>query len=303
VDRCPERFDRALIAVALLSGLAPIAAVLDRPHGLLEAPRLGSDGEIVYSDVLAGGFFALAPDGFVAALVPKRRGIGGAVAHADGGWVISGRSLLHVSPDGSQRELLGDGATAGLDGEALCGFNDLGATPDGDLLAGVLRYRPLAGEPERNGQLVRIDAHGHVDVLTDEVIWPNGIGVAPDGDTIYISDYARASVLALDRRGGAVREFCRSPRGSADGLAVDADGGVWFALGEGGGLARFGADGRLDEIVELPAQFVSSLCFCGADMRDVLITTADNQIRPQLGGALFRARSAVAGLALRPVAV
>jgi len=98
--------------MTLLSDVTTIAAVLDRPHGLLEAPRFGHDGEVVYSDVIAGGLWACAPDGVVRELVPKRRGIGGAVAHADGGWVISGRSIVHVLADGSQRELLDGDADA-----------------------------------------------------------------------------------------------------------------------------------------------------------------------------------------------
>ncbi len=287
--------------MTLLFDVAPVAGVLNRPHGLLEAPRLGPDGEMVYSDVIAGGLWACPAEGAPKELLPKRRGIGGAVAHADGGWVISGRSLLHILPEGAQRELLGEAQLTQLHGETIRGFNDLGATLQGDLLAGVLRYRPLSGEPERNGALVRVGAGGDVEVLTDQVIWPNGIGVAPDGRTIYISDYARACVLALVPDRGRVREFCRVPRGSADGLALDAAGGVWVALGQGGGVARFLPDGRLDEIAELPAQFVSSLSFGGPDMRDVLLTTADNPIRPELGGMLLRARSGLTGLPMSPV--
>jgi sugar lactone lactonase YvrE len=289
--------------MTLLFDVTPVAATLNRPHGLLEAPRFGADGEMVYSDVLAGGLWACRAEGEPRELLPKRRGIGGAVAHHDGGWVISGRSLLHLWPDGAQRELLDEAQLELLDGATICGFNDLGATPEGELLAGVLRYRPLAGEPERNGALWRIGAGGDLRVLTDQVIWPNGIGVSPDGRTIYLSDYAGRSVLALASEGGGTHEFCRAPRGSADGLAIDASGGVWVALGQGGGVARFLPDGALDEIVELPAQFVSSLCFGGHEMRDVLLTTADNPFRPELGGILLRGRSELAGLALRPVTV
>ena len=166
------------------------------------------------------------------------------------------------------------------------------------LLAGVLRYRPLAGEDPRPGQLLAVGADGDVEVLTEDVVWPNGIGVSPDGRTIYLSDYERAAVLAVPREGGVANAFCRSPRGSADGLALDRDGGVWVALGEGGGIARFLPDGELDEVVTLPASFVSSLCFGGPDMRDVLVTTADNHIEPELGGTLLRARSEIAGLAV-----
>jgi sugar lactone lactonase YvrE len=276
----------------LLGDLRVVEAVLRRPHGLLEAPRIGPAGELVFSDVIAGGLWECSRDGAVRELLPKRRGIGGAVPHARGGWVISGRNVIHLGEAGDQRELLG--------GEDVCGYNDLGTTPQGRLLAGALRYRPLAGEDPRPGQLLVLEPGGPR-VLSEEVTWPNGIGCSPDGETVYLSDYARRAVLAVPLAGGPTGEFCSSPRGSVDGLAVDAEGGVWVALGEGGGVARFHPDGRLHELVELPASFVSSLSFGGADMREVLITTADNEVEPELGGTLLRARSEVAGLALAPV--
>jgi len=281
--------------MTLLSDVTPVDAVLTRPHSLLEGPCFGPGGEAIYSDVIAGGVWACAPGGDVREILAKRRGIGGIVAHADGGWVISGRSVIHLLPGGEQREI--------LSGEGVCGYNDLGAAPDGALLAGVLRYRPLAGEDPRPGQLLAVATDGAVEVLTEDVVWPNGIGVSPDGRTIYLSDYARGAVRALPRQGGAASDFCHSPSGSADGLAVDRDGGVWIALGEGGGVARFYADGELDEVVTVPASFVSSLCFGGPDMCDVLITTADSHLQPELGGTLLRARSRIPGLPLQPVTV
>ena len=40
--------------------------------------------------------YHLAPDGALATLVPKRRGVGGIALHAEGGVVCSGRDLIHV---------------------------------------------------------------------------------------------------------------------------------------------------------------------------------------------------------------
>ena len=71
-------------------------------------------------------------------------------------------------------------------------------------------------------------------------------------------------MLALPAGGGPARTFARSPRGSADGLAVDVDGGVWVALGEGAGIARFAPDGTLDGVADVPVAFVSSLSFGGS---------------------------------------
>ncbi|GEM_PF-2175863 len=55
---------------------------------------------------------------------------------------------------------------------------------------------------------------------------------------------------------------------------------MWVALGEGGGVARFLPDARLDEIISLPAVFVSSLSFGGSDLRDVLISTPTTTSAP-----------------------
>jgi gluconolactonase len=53
---------------------------------------------------------------------------------------------------------------------------------------------------------------------------------------------------------------------------------------------RFAPDGALDGELDVPAPFVSSLCFGGEDLRDVYVTTGD--------GKLLRGRSEVAGLPL-----
>jgi sugar lactone lactonase YvrE len=281
--------------MATLSDVTPVAAVQRRPHTLLEGPRLDESGAMVYSDVLAGGLWTCSPKGEVRELLPKRRGIGGVVPHADGGWVISGSDVLHIQSDGNQRVLLADGAA--------CGYNDLGSTADGALLAGELRFRPFAGEQPRPGRLVMLDGSGDVRVLSEEIVWPNGIGVSADSATVYASDYAQKVVLAIDAQGGAAREFCWVPEGSPDGLALDREGAVWVALGEAGAVARFLPDGRLDEVMPLPANFVSSLSFGGADMRDVLISTADDLEEPELGGTLLRARSETPGMPVAAVRI
>ena len=124
-------------------------------------------------------------------------------------------------------------------------------------------------------------------LLAGGILWPNGIGLSPAGDVLYVSDFAAGEVLAFDPDGGG-RRVLAAPAGSPDGLAVDAEGGVWVALGPAGQIARLGADGSLDALLDVPAAFVASVAFDGEDL---LVATA---------GALLRTRAGVAG---RPVAL
>ena len=252
--------------------------------GLTEAPCWDGAGGVYFSDVLGGGLRRWSRGG-IEDVVPKRRGIGGMCLHADGGIVVSGRDVLHVR-DGEQRMLLG-----GMEG--VTGFNDLAVDTEGSVYVGALRFSPFAGEQPVPGQVWPIGTAGAEPVL-EGIDWPNGIGFAPDGATMYVCDYAHGTVVVGD---GSV--FARVPAGSADGLAVDAEGGVWVATGEGGALARFAPDGSLERTVDVPASFVSSVCFGGEDLRDLYVTA----IAEPGGGSLLRARSDVAGGPLPPARV
>ena|SRR2546425_5633490 len=207
--------------------------------------------------------------------------------HADGGLVVSGRDVSHVK-DGETRTLLAL--------EGVTGFNDMATDSAGRVYVGALRFMPFAGERPVPGEIWRTDGGGQAEELFGGIDWPNGIGFSPDGGTIYASDFASGEVVAFEPATGEQRVFAQSPSGDADGLAVDVEGGVWVALGSGGGIGRFSRKGTLDQVVDVPAGFVSSLCFGGDDMRDLYVTTADNSEDPARAGTLFKTRVDVPGL-------
>ena len=63
-------------------------------YGLLEGARWYPEHGLVFSDMTAGGVYRLpGGTGEAQVLVPYRKAIGGLVAHADGGLVVSGRNV------------------------------------------------------------------------------------------------------------------------------------------------------------------------------------------------------------------
>jgi gluconolactonase len=260
-------------------------------YGLIEGPRVDGAGNLYFSDVTNGGVFRRRPTGEVDTVVPKRRGVGGIALHAEGGIVISGKNICHVK-DGVTRVLFAR--------DDVPGFNDLFTDAQGRVYTGSMLSSPFgAGDGERKlGDCYRIDGEGRASVLYGGVSLTNGIGFSPDGRRIYHSDSARGLVLVheLDATGRATALAPIRVEGGPDGLAVDAEGGVWVALYQAGAVARFKPDGSPDRRIALPAKAVTSLCFGGADLRDLYAVSADNTDDPARKGSIFRTRSEVAGL-------
>ncbi|MGH7856883.1 MAG: SMP-30/gluconolactonase/LRE family protein, partial [Candidatus Binatia bacterium] len=99
-------------------------------YGLVEAPRVDASDNLYFSDVLGGGVYRRSPDGTIDTVVPKRRGVGGLLLHADGGVVVSGRNVAHVR-NGETRVL--------LEVNGVLGFNDMTSDAEGRVYAGSLR--------------------------------------------------------------------------------------------------------------------------------------------------------------------
>jgi sugar lactone lactonase YvrE len=91
--------------------------------------------------------------------------------------------------------------------------------------------------------------------------------------------------------------------GRPDGLAVDAEGGIWVALWNGGAVQRYSPEGQPDLRVELPVSQVTSCCFGNADLETLYITTAARgALHEPLAGSLFSCRPGVRGLPATPFA-
>jgi sugar lactone lactonase YvrE len=116
---------------------------------------------------------------------------------------------------------------------------------------------------------------------------------------VYAYDFDAPSG-ALARR----RLFASVPKedGMPDGLAVDAEGGVWVGHWGGGHLKRYDPAGKLERKVPLPVGNVTACAFGGAGLDDVYITTAWYLLNPQerqaqpAAGDLFRLRAGIRGL-------
>jgi sugar lactone lactonase YvrE len=248
--------------------------------------------------VLRGGVYRRDGDGEITTVVPKRRGVGGIVLHADGGVVVSGRDIVHVR-DSENRTLLAV--------EGLPGWNDICADSTGRVYAGSIRFPVFDADADPvPGELWRIEAEGNGTVLYGDVVHANGVALSPGERTIYHSDTRRNVILVHtlsdDGAAGDRRPF-HFPPGAPDGMALDAQGLLWVASARAGCVARLTPEGEIDRVLEVPAQTVTSLCFEADEGHALYVVTADNSEVPERGGTVFRIPVDVSGAPVPPARI
>jgi sugar lactone lactonase YvrE len=258
-------------------------------------------GELLRVDIARGRIHAWRPAtgavatrefaGEVSAVVPR--------AHAPG-WVLAAGHglLLH---DGDEQLTL---AVAERDRPANR-FNDCKCDPQGRLWAGTMSKQRTPG----TAALYRLAPGGELERVIAATTISNGLGWSPDGERMYFVDSTtqRIDVLDFDGASGQVADRRAlvevDPRdGLPDGLAVDAEGGIWVCLFGGGALRRYGPDGTLEAAIPLPVTNPTSPAFGGPDLRTLYVTSARHRLSlgrlavEPLAGAVLALDPGVRGL-------
>lgn len=162
-------------------------------------------------------------------------------------------------------------------------FNEGGCDPQGRFYCGSMAYEATPGA----GTLYRMDPDRSVSIVLEGTTVSNGLQWSADGTRAFYNDTStgRVDVFDFDQEAGTFhgrRPFAVIPesQGQPDGMAIDADGGLWIALWGGGGVHRYDPDGSLSEVLRLPVSQVTACTFGGADLKTLFITTSNESLEP-----------------------
>lgn len=169
-------------------------------------------------------------------------------------------------------------------------FTDFGKTFEDRILRGAVYYA------RTDGKSIRRAAH--------PVLTPNGVGLSPDGRTLYVTETETSRLWSypVTRPGVLGHEPWPSPNGGKlvhglpgfqrfDSLAVEEGGNIAVATLVRGGVSVFSPAGEWLEFHEAPEGYCTNICFGGADRRTAFITLSGY-------GQIFAARWPRAGLEL-----
>jgi len=170
------------------------------------------------------------------------------------------------------------------DGRALRGPNDLVFDRTGGFWF-TDHGKTRARERDRTGVFYARADGSHIEEMIFPLEGPNGIGLSPDEDELYVAETTTGRLWAYELAGpGQLRRERRTkPDGGRlvagrpgyfffDSLAVDAEGNVCIATIVDGGITVLKPRGGEPEFVPMPDVLTTNICFGGPDLRTAYVT-------------------------------
>lgn len=293
-----------------------VAAGLRFPEGPVPMP----DGSVLLVEIARGTLTRVAPDGALSVIAELGGGPNGLAIGPDGAayvcnnggfeWIEADSLLFpgHAAnerPCGSiQRVDLTNGEVTtvydNFEGEPLKGPNDLIFDADGGFW--FTDHGQVRESGRDHGAIFFAAADGSkISRQRAGMMGPNGVGLSPDGRTLYVSETMTARLWAMDIVAPgtlappppwAPGRFVGTPPAFRllDSLAIEESGRICVGTMVEGGITVFDPDGGRSEFVPLPDVGITNIAFGGPDRRDAYITASTT-------GTLYRVRWPRPGLA------
>ena len=274
--------------------LKEIASGLRFPEG----PIAMDDGSVIVVEIERGTLSRVSSDGTVDVIANPGGGPNGAAMGPDGhcyvcnngGFVwhergdllfpgqqpddYSGGRIERINIDTGEVEVIYEAC----DGERLKGPNDIVFDAQGGFWFtdhGKTRDR----DRDRTGVFYAKPDGSEIREVIFPLEAPNGIGLSPDEDTLYVAETPTGRLWAFPL--SAPGELASEPRRMMaqlpdyhmfDSLAVDADGNVCVATLITGGISVHSPDGSEVRLIPMPDVLTTNICFGGAGLKTAYVT-------------------------------
>ena len=210
-------------------------------------------------------------------------------------------AILELALDGKVlRSWTTDDKGAKLSG----GVNDIAIAPDGGAYATLFGpYDGVSGPGELTGKLLYLAPDGATWVqVAGDLNYANGVGVSPDGRTLYVSQTVTGSILkfaiqpdgTLSHRSNFALLDSLVPRRSAspwlgpDSLKLDHAGNLYVAQFFGGKILKLSPEGELLHVFTIAAGDGTTNVALDAGERNLYVSVVKDARDPKARGSIVR---------------
>ena len=279
-----------------------------------EGPAADAEGNVYFSEIRGNRILKYSPEGSWSEFRnPSRRANGlafdaqGRLIACEGADVGGGRQVTRTDLTTGKVEVLADR----YEGKRLNSPNDLTIDRSGRIYFTDPRYGSQDERELDSEDVYMIDTDGVLQRVATKptIAKPNGIGLSPDGKTLYVADTQpgpprHAHVVSFDvQQDGTLtngREYYSFGEGRGiDGMAIDVEGNIYGTAGNNNnppenhaGIYVISPDGDLLGRIAVPEDAVTNCTFGGEDLRTLYVTVGKTlfQIRTRYAGSLVYPR-------------
>jgi sugar lactone lactonase YvrE len=237
-----------------------------------EGPRW-HDGKFVFSDMHAHQVLAVDMAGKreVVCEVPQRpSGLG---------WLPDGRMLVVSMVDRKLMRLDRDGLKPVADMTQLAPFdcNDMVVDARGRAYVGNFGFDLHKNETPRTTTLVMAEPDGAARVVADDLMFPNGMVITPDGNTLVVGESFGRRLTAFDiGADGSLtnrRVWAELGNNVPDGICLDAENAIWVACPTASEVIRVKQGGEVTERIKVETDAFACM-LGGPDGRTLFVATS-----------------------------
>jgi len=197
-------------------------------------------------------------------------------------------SGLGFRPDGSlliasteDRQVLRyDGETV----VTIADLADLAPASLGDMVIDDAGRAYIGSQAFSGGVIVRLDPDDSTTVVAEDLDFPNGMVITPDHETLIVAESIgrRLSAFTIGEDGALSdrRVFADGLDGPPDGIALDAEGGVWTSMTLAHQFERITAGGAVTDRIDM-GERVAIACTLGGPERRTLFLLSSTDAYPQ----------------------
>ncbi|BBZ50054.1 SMP-30/gluconolactonase/LRE family protein [Mycobacterium heidelbergense] len=197
-------------------------------------------------------------------------------------------SGLGFRPDGSLLiASTNDRQVLRYDGETVvvaADLADLAPASLGDMVVDDAGRAYIGSQAFSGGVIVRLDPDGTAAVVAEDLDFPNGMVITPDRKTLIVAESIgrRLTAFTIDDD-GALRDrrvFADGLDGPPDGIALDAEGGVWTSMTLAHQFERITEGGAVTDRIDM-GERVAIACALGGPERRILFLLSSTDAYPK----------------------
>ena len=203
------------------------------------------------------------------------------------GWLPDGPLLIVSMTDRRLMRFDGGTLTEVADLSQLAPFhcNDMVVDAKGRAYIGNFGFDFAAKQPPRSTCLILVQPDGRASVVADDLLFPNGAVITPDGRTLIIGESYGARLTAFDiADDGSLsgrRVWAALSNAAPDGICLDAEGAIWLASPTSREVLRVREGGEVTQRCATPGQAVAC-ALGGPELRTLFVLTTKVMLAPDV---------------------